>query len=200
MTWNITLRMRRWRDVSDFASQKFRLTQEKHLRNKPRTNIHQHWSSGSGRTVAGKSSIGGFVFAKEAWHWKFNTNFTDLLRFIFQFGGLVLCLGDKPTKAPCGDGTAFRDSYPRFVSNTDTFHGMTTVSSCRYFLVFLLAWGVCEFTQKLSLDSIYCLIFHVGRGASRGSVWLSWETPLHRRQALSIKAYDKIWNVVTAGL
>jgi len=26
MTWNITLRMRRWRDASDFASQKFRLT------------------------------------------------------------------------------------------------------------------------------------------------------------------------------
>jgi len=26
MTWNITLRMRRWREVSDFASRKFRLT------------------------------------------------------------------------------------------------------------------------------------------------------------------------------
>jgi len=26
MTWNITLRMRRWREVSDFLSQKFRLT------------------------------------------------------------------------------------------------------------------------------------------------------------------------------
>jgi len=26
MTWNITLRMRRWRDASDFASQKLRLT------------------------------------------------------------------------------------------------------------------------------------------------------------------------------
>jgi len=26
MTWNITLRMRRWRKVSDFACQKFRLT------------------------------------------------------------------------------------------------------------------------------------------------------------------------------
>jgi len=46
---------------------------------------------------------------------------------------------------------------------------------------FLLAWGVCEITQKLSMDSIYCLIFDVGRGASRGFVWLSWQTPLHRR-------------------
>jgi len=35
--------------------------------------------------------------------------------------------------------------------------------------------------QNLSLDSIYCLIFHVGRGASMGSVWLPWQTPLHRR-------------------
>jgi len=26
LIWNITLRMRRWREVSDFSSQKFRLT------------------------------------------------------------------------------------------------------------------------------------------------------------------------------
>jgi len=39
-----------------------------------------------------------------------------------------------------------------------------TVTTCvkKYGLWFKLAWGVCEFTQKLSLDSIHCLIFHVG--------------------------------------
>ena len=41
-----------------------------------------------------------------------------------------------------------------------------TVTTCvkKYGLwrLFLLAWGVYEFTQKLTLDSIYCLIFHVG--------------------------------------
>jgi len=41
-----------------------------------------------------------------------------------------------------------------------------TVAMCvkKYGLLrlFLLACGVCEFTQKLSLDSIYCLIFDVG--------------------------------------
>ena len=38
----------------------------------------------------------------------------------------------------------------------------TCVRKCGLWRLFLLAWGVCEFTQKLSLDSIYCLIFHVG--------------------------------------
>jgi len=41
-----------------------------------------------------------------------------------------------------------------------------TVTTCgrKYGLwrLFLLAWGISEFTQKLSLDSIYYLIFHVG--------------------------------------
>ena len=41
-----------------------------------------------------------------------------------------------------------------------------TVTTCvkKYGLwrLFLLAWGICEFTQKLSLDSIYCLIIDVG--------------------------------------
>ena len=38
----------------------------------------------------------------------------------------------------------------------------TCVRKCGLWRLFLLARGVCEFTQKLSLDSIYCLIFHVG--------------------------------------
>jgi len=84
-----------------------------------------------------------------------------------------------------------------------------TVTTCvkKYGLwrLFLLAWGVCEFTQKLSLDSIYCLIFHVDRGASRGSVWLSWQTPLHHRysalkpikyQTLSLFAW--VWITLVA--
>jgi len=59
--------------------------------------------------------------------------------------------------------------------------------------LFLLAWGVCEFIQKLNLDSIYCLIFHVGRGTSRGSAWLSWQTPLHRRySALKLIKYQEL--------
>ena len=57
----------------------------------------------------------------------------------------------------------------------------TCAKKCGLWRLFLLAWGVCEFTQKLSLDSINFLIFHVDRGASRGSVWLSWQTPLYRR-------------------
>jgi len=79
---------------------------------------------------------------------------------------------------------------------------IATVTTCvkKYGLwrLFLLAWGVCEFTQKLSLDSIYWLIFHVDRGASRGSVLLSCQTPLHNRYS-ALKA-DKISNAVPAGL
>ena len=39
-----------------------------------------------------------------------------------------------------------------------------TVTTCvkEYGLWRLLAWGGSEFTQKLNLDSIYSLIFHVG--------------------------------------
>jgi len=37
MTWNITLRMRRWREVSDFASQKIRLTSGRKRPGQPNT-------------------------------------------------------------------------------------------------------------------------------------------------------------------
>jgi len=45
MTWNITLYMRSWREVSDFASQKFRLTlaftqQLKHFMLRPATRCY----------------------------------------------------------------------------------------------------------------------------------------------------------------
>jgi len=41
---------------------------------------------------------------------------------------------------------------------------------------------------------------HLDRGASKGSVWLSWQTPCTACRLLSIKADDKISNAVTAGL
>jgi len=40
VTWNITLRMRKSREVSDFASQKFRLTP---VPNGPRSGLGHHW-------------------------------------------------------------------------------------------------------------------------------------------------------------
>jgi len=53
-------------------------------------------------------------------------------------------------------------SFPP-VRNVEELSATVTTCVKKYGLwrLFLLAWGVCEFTQKLSLDSIYCLIFHV---------------------------------------
>jgi len=54
----------------------------------------------------------------------------------------------------------------QFVVRQDFEKLSVTVAMCvkKYGLLrlFLLARGVCEFTQKLSLDSIHCLIFDVG--------------------------------------